>query len=60
MYPARKLTPEFITDSHGGKKAVIIPIEEYTELLEDLTDLATIAERREEPTLPHRKDVYKR
>ncbi len=41
---------EFITDSKGNKKAVIIPMEEYSKLLEDLEDLAAIAERRKEPT----------
>jgi hypothetical protein len=32
-----------------------LPIEEYQELMEDLDDLAAIAERREEPTIPHEK-----
>ena len=29
-----------------------LPIEEYEELLEDLQDLAVIAQRRDEPTVP--------
>ncbi len=33
-------------------KAAVLPINEYEELLEDLHDLAVIAERREEPTIP--------
>jgi PHD/YefM family antitoxin component YafN of YafNO toxin-antitoxin module len=33
------------------KTAVIIPFEEYEELLEDIHDLAIIAERRDEPTV---------
>jgi len=45
--------PEYITDSDGNKRAVILPIDEFRELLEDLEDLAVIAERREEPTIPH-------
>ena len=45
--------PRFITDSKGQRKAVIIPIREYDELLEDLKDLATVAERRDEPTISH-------
>ena len=40
-------------DPEGRKKSVIIPIEEYEELMEDLNDLALLAERREEPTIPH-------
>jgi len=31
--------------------AVIIPVEEYEKLLEDIHDLAIIAERRDEPTV---------
>lgn len=34
----------------GDKTAVIVPIEEFQELMEDIEDLATIAERREETT----------
>lgn len=30
--------------------AVILPIEDYEELLEDIHDLAVIAERKDEPT----------
>jgi len=45
--------PRFITDSKGQRKAVILPIREYDELLEDLKDLATVAERRDEPTISH-------
>lgn len=43
---------DYLVDEHGTKKAVIVPIEEYEELLEDLHDLAVIAERRNEPTVP--------
>ena len=41
---------DYLVDEHGTKKAVIVPIEEYEELLEDLHDLAVISERRNEPT----------
>lgn len=53
MLPAEKYNPEYVTDSAGNKRAVILPIEEYQELMEDLDDLAVIAERREEPTISH-------
>jgi hypothetical protein len=33
----------------GKKTAVILQIEDYEELLEDIRDLAVIAERRNEP-----------
>ncbi len=42
----------FVVDEQGRKTAVILPIEQYEELMEDLDDLATIAERRDEPTEP--------
>jgi len=53
MRSARNLSTEYITDSNGKKKAVILSIEQYEELMEDLQDLAVMAERREEPTIPH-------
>lgn len=43
---------QFIVDDNGEKTAVIIPIEDYERLLEDLADLAVIAERRVEPGEP--------
>lgn len=42
----------FLVDEKGRKKAVVIPVKEYNELLEDLEDLAIIAERKEEPAEP--------
>lgn len=42
----------FLVDEKGRKKAVVLPIKEYYEMVEDLEDLAIIAERREEPTEP--------
>jgi len=37
---------QFITDSEGDKVAVIIPVDEYEILMDDLSDLAAVAERR--------------
>jgi PHD/YefM family antitoxin component YafN of YafNO toxin-antitoxin module len=37
---------------NGQPTAVILPIAEYEELLEDLHDLAVIARRKDEPTIP--------
>jgi len=42
---------QFITDKSGQKISVILPIHEYDELLEDLKDLATVAELKNEPTV---------
>lgn len=35
---------EPITDANGQRKAVVLPIEEYESLIEDLADLTIIAE----------------
>jgi PHD/YefM family antitoxin component YafN of YafNO toxin-antitoxin module len=43
---------QFITDQKGKKTSVILPLAEYEALLEDLDDLAVIAERAKEPTIP--------
>jgi len=42
---------KYVVDEKGQRTAVIIPLKEYEELLEDLHDLAVVAERRDEPTL---------
>jgi len=47
----KKFHEQYIVDKKGQKTAVVIPVEEYEELLEDLHDLAIIAERRDEPTI---------
>jgi PHD/YefM family antitoxin component YafN of YafNO toxin-antitoxin module len=46
-----KFREQYIIDEKGQKTAVIIPVEEYEELLEDIHDLTIIAERRDEPTI---------
>ena len=40
----------FVVDENGKRTAVVLPIEEYERPLEDLEDLALIAQRRNEPT----------
>jgi PHD/YefM family antitoxin component YafN of YafNO toxin-antitoxin module len=42
------LREQYIVDNEGKKTAVILPIERYKQLLEDLHDLAVVAERRTE------------
>ena len=44
---------QYLTDEAGHKTAVILPMADYEQLLEDINDLAAIADRREEPTIPH-------
>ena len=57
MPTAEKLHPQYIMNSAGHQTAVILPLGEYTNLLEDLDDLATAAERIAEPTVSHAKVV---
>ena len=42
---------QFIVDETGKKTAVILPLEEYEGLLEDIHDLTVIAERKNEPII---------
>jgi hypothetical protein len=44
---------QYLTDEHGDRTAVVLPISDYEKLLEDLDDLAAVAERRDEPVIPH-------
>ena len=53
MIDIKELNPEFITDKEGNKKAVVLSISDFRELMEDLEDLAVIAERKNEPTISH-------
>jgi len=46
-----KIQEQYIINEDGEKTGVILPIEEYEELLEDLHDLAVIAERRNESVI---------
>ena len=59
MLDLKKLESEvqYVTNPDGEKTAVIVPIAEFEELLEDVEDLAAVAERREEPTISHEELV---
>jgi len=39
---------QFVVDSNGKKTGVILPLKRYQRLMEDLHDLAVVAERRSE------------
>ncbi len=43
---------QYLTDENGRRTAVVIPLAEYEELMEDLHDLAIIAERLDEESIP--------
>ena len=48
----------FVTDTKGKRKAVILPLARFQRLLEDLHDLAVVAERRAERPVSY--DAVKR
>jgi PHD/YefM family antitoxin component YafN of YafNO toxin-antitoxin module len=49
MGTAKKI--HYITDHSGKKTSVVLPVEDYEELLEDIQDLVAIAERRDETAI---------
>jgi PHD/YefM family antitoxin component YafN of YafNO toxin-antitoxin module len=42
---------QYVVDAKGNKTGVILSLKRYQQLLEDLHDLAVVAERREERPL---------
>jgi len=46
-----KIKEQFLVNKKGKPISVIIPFNQYQQLLEDIHDLAIVAERREEPVL---------
>ncbi len=44
---------QYITNESGERSSVILSIEDFESLLEDLEDLAILAERRDETTISH-------
>lgn len=53
MLKADEIEYQYVTNAAGEKTAVVIPIATFEQLLEDLEDLATVAERRDEETVSH-------
>ena len=52
-----RLHLQYVIDPQGHRKSVLLPVEEFEELIEDLNDLAVAAERRDEATIPHEQVV---
>jgi len=42
---------QYVVDAEGRKLAVVLSLEQYEKLIEDLHDLAVVAERRDEETI---------
>jgi hypothetical protein len=55
MIKLDNVCPQYITDEKGKKKSVILSISKFQELIEDIEDLAAVAERRDDPTMSHKK-----
>lgn len=48
---------QYLTDEKGERRGVLLALEDYERLMEDLADLAVVAERRDEPVIEHSKFV---
>lgn len=48
---------QYVTDEDGRKKSVLISIADYERLMEDLSDLAAIVDRRKELTVSHEEFI---
>lgn len=46
-----KIQEQFLVDRNGKRTAVVLPVEDYDRLIEDLHDLSVVAERRHEPMI---------
>jgi hypothetical protein len=53
MLDVSKLEINYVTNDAGDKTAVILTIDDFNELMEDIEDLAAVAERREESSISH-------
>ena len=50
---------QYVTDEEGKKQSVILSVETYEEMLEDIQDLVVVAERRNEKSFSL-EDIKKR
>lgn len=53
MINIEEFHPKFITDNKGHRQSVVIPIGDFRSLMDDIEDLAIIAERKGEPVTDH-------
>ena len=49
------LHEQYVINEKGEKTAVLLPLDEYEKLLEDIHDLSVVAERKNEKTIPLEK-----
>jgi len=55
MVDIKKLKPRFITDEKGNRVEVILPINVFNALIEDLQDLTVREQRKDEQTISHQE-----
>jgi hypothetical protein len=55
----KELQVQYVTNETGRTEAVILPIKEFEELLDDIEDLDVLAEKCDEPTITHDELVAK-
>ncbi|PIR16507.1 MAG: hypothetical protein COV46_08200 [Deltaproteobacteria bacterium CG11_big_fil_rev_8_21_14_0_20_49_13] len=54
-----KIKEQFLTEAKGHKRAVVIDIDSYNDLMEDVFDLRTVAERKNNPKCPSTHFILK-
>jgi len=47
------LHPQYITNDNGDKVSVVIDMEEFQNMIEDIEDLTAIADRKDEDATSH-------
>lgn len=57
MIDLKELHAQYITNEAGERVSVILPLVDFEHLIEDIEDLAAVAERRKEPTISHEQLV---
>ncbi|NKQ38444.1 MAG: hypothetical protein HF967_03030 [Methanosarcinales archaeon] len=55
----KKFQEQYIINEMGQKTAVVIPIKEYEELIEDIHDITIITERQDESAITLEEIKYK-
>jgi PHD/YefM family antitoxin component YafN of YafNO toxin-antitoxin module len=53
MLKLKELNVQYITNEVGERSGVILSLEDFEALLEDLEDMAFVIERHHEPTISH-------
>jgi len=47
------LHPQYITNEAGSRVSVVLPVDEFEALMEDVSDLMAVVARKNEPTISH-------